>query len=150
MRPKEIYAVIDSSDDGLVDLADASIPSVLERAGVPDEQADGSMRVMASFAGILCGLCASCATVGRPVTCELSDAELSLLKPRVISFLEARHIDTRCESLSSTTDRLPSGACAIYGGPKSSAACPDALDGDYWVTFRRKVLAPVQLIPIAR
>jgi hypothetical protein len=105
----------------------------------------------AFFAVMLLILLPGCVAPTTEASCAVSATDLQLLQSRTRLFLakESKSNDVSCEELSDSVTYLPRYGCAIYGRPSGESSCPQVLDGDYFVVFRRKSLEPRTLVEVA-
>ena len=98
-------------------------------------------------------LSAACSVIPIDSECSLTDLQLEVLKPRVLSFLDAewRSGGSECEEITSYTQYVNDFGCGVYGLPAGSSrsGCPDVLDGDYFVIFDLDTLEPTEIVLIA-
>ena len=92
-----------------------------------------------------------CASTVKDTACSLSEAELAVLQPRVVSFLSTEwpDADLACEEITKHTQYIDGFGCGLYAIPRMKDDCPAVLDGDYWIIYSKESLTPTNWVEIA-
>lgn len=79
--------------------------------------------------------------------CELDDDALRVVQERALAFVIEKWpvLDAECEQISDKILHIHPDTCAIAGGPKRTADCPDSSHEGYNVVFDRDTLEPVKV-----
>ena len=92
-----------------------------------------------------------CASGLKDAECSLTEAELAVLQPRIVSFLSTEWPDSdmACEEITKHTQYIDGFGCGLYAVPRMKGDCPAVLDGDYWIIYSKESLTPIKWVGIA-
>ena len=79
--------------------------------------------------------------------CALEDSDLGVIQERALEYVlqEWPVLDAECEEITVDVHYIHPDSCAISGGPKRTAACPEPSHEGYSVVFDKDTLEPVKV-----